>query len=84
MTELMAHHTCITLRALQAAEPRDWQGPWHRMDTIPKSVQALWHLPELLGNLGPHRAFWCWDDSPTIGTGLAKEGQLRRVCGRAS
>lgn len=24
---LVAHHTCVSLRALRAAEPRDWWGP---------------------------------------------------------
>lgn len=69
MMELTAHYTCVSLRALQAAEPQDWQGPWHRLDAIPKSVQALWHLPEFLGNRGPHRALWCWDYSPAIERG---------------
>ena len=65
--ELMAHHTCISLRALQEAEPRDWQGPWHRLDTIPKSVQACGTCLSFLASwvlTGPYGtgtpAHFCW------------------------
>lgn len=90
MMERRAHHTCVSLRAPQAAEPQHWQGPWHRLDAIPKSVQALWHLAELLGNLGPHRALWCWDYSPITGKqhfcqrALPKRGKHLSMCTRAS
>lgn len=91
MTKLMAHHTCVSLRALQAAEPQGWQGPQHRLDTVPKSVQVLWHLLELLGNLGPHRALWCWDCSPTLGRRqrfcwrvLPRRGKHLSTCDRNS
>lgn len=36
----MAHHTCNSLRALQAAESQHWQGPWHKLDTIPNLFRS--------------------------------------------
>lgn len=75
---------CVSLRAPQATEHQDWQGPWHGIDIILKSVQALWYLPDLCGNL------WCWDSSPTIGRGqhfcwraLPRRGKHLSMCGTA-
>lgn len=56
---LVAHHICVSLRALQAAEPRDWQGPgtgWTQYSNLFRpcgtclSFLATWVL------LGPYGA----------------------------